>query len=117
MRPLMSLGSGASILQHHRSLGIQARLVILVLMTVLPLVGLASFTSFDVVGGERARMQRDVKNRVETLLGPDLCTRKIQSLDVFIDSLVMIAKADGRRAGPSPRRQGGGCLGRVGARG
>ncbi len=43
------------------TLGIQARLVILVLATVLPLVGLASFAMIRTVDGERARIERDAK--------------------------------------------------------
>ena len=52
----------------HLTLGIQARLVILVLATVLPLVGLASFSMIRTVDNERARIQRDVGDRVENLL-------------------------------------------------
>jgi signal transduction histidine kinase/ActR/RegA family two-component response regulator len=48
--------------------GIQARLVILVLVTVLPLVGSASFAMIRAVDDERARIQRDVRDRVESLL-------------------------------------------------
>ncbi len=50
------------------TLGIQARLVILVLVTVLPLVGLASFAMIRTVDDERARIQRDVRQKVEDLL-------------------------------------------------
>jgi PAS domain S-box-containing protein len=50
------------------TLGIQARLVILVLTTVLPLVGIASFAMIRSVDGERARVQRDAKERVADLL-------------------------------------------------
>ena len=50
------------------TLGIQARLVILVLATVLPLVGLASLAMIRTVDDERARIQRDVRERVEGLL-------------------------------------------------
>ena len=50
------------------TLGIQARLVILILVTVLPLVGLTSFAMIRSVDDERARMQRDVRQRVEDLL-------------------------------------------------
>jgi PAS domain S-box-containing protein len=50
------------------TLGIQARLVILVLTTVLPLVGIASFAIIRTVDGERARVQRDAKERVADLL-------------------------------------------------
>jgi len=50
------------------TLGIQARLVILVLATVLPLVGLASVAMIRTVDDERARIQRDTKERVADLL-------------------------------------------------
>jgi len=55
-------------LLRRRTLGIQARLLILILVTVLPLVGLASFTIFRTVDSERAQIQRDVQDRVENLL-------------------------------------------------
>jgi hypothetical protein len=50
------------------TLGIQARLVILVLATALPLVGLASFAMIRAVGNERTRIERDAKERVADLL-------------------------------------------------
>ena len=50
------------------TLGIQARLVILVLATVLPLVGLAGFAMIRTVDDERARIERDAKQRVADLL-------------------------------------------------
>ncbi|MBV8133913.1 MAG: PAS domain-containing protein [Alphaproteobacteria bacterium] len=50
------------------TLGIQARLVILVLVTVLPLVGLVSVAMIRAVDSERARIERDVRDRVENLL-------------------------------------------------
>jgi len=53
----------------RRTLGIQARLVILILSTVLPLVGLASATILRTVDDEQARIQRDVRERAENLLG------------------------------------------------
>jgi PAS domain S-box-containing protein len=55
-------------LSERLTLGIQARLVILILATVLPLVGLASFAMIRAVDDERARIQRDVTERVEGLL-------------------------------------------------
>ena len=48
--------------------GIQARLVVLVLVTVLPLVGLASFAMIRTVDDRRAELRRDVGQRVEDLL-------------------------------------------------
>ena len=50
------------------TLGIQARLVILVLATLLPLVGLASFAMIRAVDNERTRIERDAKERVADLL-------------------------------------------------
>ena len=50
------------------TLGIQARLVILVLATALPLVELASFAMIRAVGNERTRIERDAKERVADLL-------------------------------------------------
>lgn len=50
------------------TLGIQARLVILIMVTVLPLVGLASLAMLRTVDDERAQIQRDVGDRVENLL-------------------------------------------------
>jgi len=50
----------------HLTLGIR-HVVILVLATVLPLVGLASFSMIRTVDNERARIQRDVGDRVENL--------------------------------------------------
>jgi PAS domain S-box-containing protein len=50
------------------TLGIQARLVVLVLVTVLPLVGLASFAMIRTVDDERTRIERDVGERVAGLL-------------------------------------------------
>jgi PAS domain S-box-containing protein len=50
------------------SLGIQARLVILIMVTVLPLVGLASLAMLRTVDDERAQIERDVRERVDGLL-------------------------------------------------
>ena len=50
----------------HLTLGIR-HVVILVLATVLPLVGLASLAMIRTVDNERARIQRDVGDRVENL--------------------------------------------------
>jgi len=50
------------------TLGIQARLVILVLVTVLPLVGLVGFAMLRTVDDERMKIQRDVRERVGNLL-------------------------------------------------
>ena len=52
----------------RHTLGIQARLTMLALMTALPLVVLASFAILRTVDDQRAQLQRDVRERVENLL-------------------------------------------------
>jgi len=69
------------------TLGIQARLVILILATVLPLVGLASFAMIRTVDGERARIQRDVGDRVENLLAA--VDRQIASIQAELQVLAV----------------------------
>ena len=54
-------------LRRH-TLGVQARLTMLALVTALPLVALASFAILRGVDDQRAQMQRDVRERVENLL-------------------------------------------------
>ena len=54
-------------LRRH-SLGIQARLTMLALVTALPLVALASFAILRTVDDQRAQIQRDVSERVDGLL-------------------------------------------------
>jgi signal transduction histidine kinase/CheY-like chemotaxis protein len=54
-------------LRRH-SLGIQARLTMLALVTALPLVALASFAILRTVDDQRAQVQRDVSERVDGLL-------------------------------------------------
>jgi PAS domain S-box-containing protein len=49
-------------------LGIQARLSILVLVAVLPLVALSSYAIFRALDNERGRLQREVRGRAEQLL-------------------------------------------------
>ena len=62
------------------TLGIQARLVVLVLVSVLPLVGLASFAMIRTVDDERKRIERDVGERVAGLLaGVDRQITSIQA--------------------------------------
>lgn len=56
-----------SLLRRH-TLGIQARLTLLTLVTVLPLVALASFAILRAVDAQRAQIQRDVGERVDNLL-------------------------------------------------
>src|SRR5262249_3282715 len=67
--------------------GIQARLVILVLATVLALVGLASFAMIRTVDNERARIQRDVGERVENLLAA--VDRQIASIQAKLRALAV----------------------------
>jgi signal transduction histidine kinase len=52
----------------RHTLGIQARLTMLALMTALPLVVLASVAILRTVDDQRAQLQRDVRERVEDLL-------------------------------------------------
>jgi PAS domain S-box-containing protein len=53
---------------HRRSLGVRARLVILTLATMLPLVALAGFGIVNAVDNERAQVRRTVIQRTEALL-------------------------------------------------
>jgi len=53
------------IFKRRRTLGIQARLTLLTLVTALPLVALASFAILRTVDDQRAQIQRDVRDRVE----------------------------------------------------
>ena len=53
------------IFARRRTLGIQARLTLLTLVTALPLVALASFAILRTVDDQRAQIQRDVRDRVE----------------------------------------------------
>jgi len=69
------------------TLGIQARLVILVLATVLPLVGLASFAMIRTVDDERARIQRDAQERVANLLAD--VDRQITSIQAELQVLAV----------------------------
>ena len=57
-----------NILRRRRSLGIQARLVSLILVTVLPLVALSGFAILRIVDNERSKIERDVRGRVGSLL-------------------------------------------------
>jgi signal transduction histidine kinase/CheY-like chemotaxis protein len=54
--------------RRRHTLGIQARLTTLALVTALPLVALASFSILRTVDDQRGQMQRDVNERVEDLL-------------------------------------------------
>jgi len=74
-----------TIVQPRRSLGIQARLVVLVLVTVLPLVALSSFAILRTVDNERSRIERDVRERVGILC--DAVDREIGSVQVTLQIL------------------------------
>jgi signal transduction histidine kinase/CheY-like chemotaxis protein len=74
-----------SIVQQRRSLGIQARLVVLVLVTVLPLVALSSFAILRTVDNERSRIESEVRKRVESLLAD--VDREIRSVEVALQIL------------------------------
>jgi signal transduction histidine kinase/ActR/RegA family two-component response regulator len=52
----------------RRTLGIQARLTMLAVVTALPLVALASIAVLRMVDDQRTRIQHDVRQRVEDLL-------------------------------------------------
>ena len=74
-----------NILQRQRSLSIQTRLVILILVTVLPLVGLSSFAILRIVNGERAQIERDVRERVGILCAA--VDREIASVQLSLQIL------------------------------
>src|ERR1700730_14820906 len=74
-----------NIVQRRRSVGIQAGLVGLVLVTVLPLVALSSFAVLRTLDNERSRIERDIRERTENLLaGVD---REIRSVQVSLQIL------------------------------
>ena len=74
-----------SLLRRRRSLSIRARLVLLILATVLPLVALAGFAVFRSANHERSRIERDVRERVENLLND--VTREIASVELSLEIL------------------------------
>jgi PAS domain S-box-containing protein len=89
-------------LWRRHSLGIQARLVILVLVTVLPLVALASLAIFRAVADERGWIERDVRERTQTLLAA--VDRLITSVQAELQILAMSAELrTGDLAGFYPR--------------
>ena len=73
-------------LRRH-SLGIQARLTILALVTALPLVALASFAILRTVDDQRGQAQRDVNERVDGLLA-DL-DRQINAIQAELQVLAV----------------------------
>src|SRR3984893_16383426 len=74
-----------NIVQRRRSAGIRARLVSLVLVTVLPLVALSSFAILRTVDNERSRLERDVRERAESLLAN--VDREIRGVQVSLQIL------------------------------
>jgi signal transduction histidine kinase/ActR/RegA family two-component response regulator len=74
------------ILRRH-SLGIQARLTMLALVTALPLVGLASFAILRTVDDQRAQMQSDVKQMVESFLAD--VDRQISAIQAELQALAI----------------------------
>ena len=81
------------IFARRRTLGIQARLTLLTLVTALPLVALASFAILRTVDDQRAQIQRDVRDRVEGMRADvDRQISAIQAeLRVLAVSLIKIA--------------------------
>ena len=69
------------------TLGIEARLGILVLVTVLPLVGLSSFAMIRTVEDERTQIQRDARERVGNLLAE--LDRQISSIQAELQVLAV----------------------------
>ena len=61
-------GSFMKILLGAHSLGIPARLTMLALVTALPLVAVGSFAILRTVDDQRAQIQNDVKQMVESFL-------------------------------------------------
>jgi signal transduction histidine kinase/ActR/RegA family two-component response regulator len=73
------------VLLRRHTLGIQARLTMLTLVTALPLVALASFAILRAVEAQRAQIERDVGGRVDNLLaGVD---RQISAIQAELQAL------------------------------
>jgi hypothetical protein len=81
----------------RHTLGIQARLTMLALVTALPLVVLASFVILRTVDDQRAQLQRDVRDQVEDLLSD-------------VDRQISAIQAELRVLAVSPSLQGGDFL-------
>src|SRR5215831_2339231 len=67
-RPEDARGSFMKVFLRSHSLGIPARLTMLALVTALPLVAVASFAILRTVDDQRAQVQSDVKQMVESFL-------------------------------------------------
>jgi hypothetical protein len=87
---LLPLGNASvmNIVQRRRSAGIQARLVGLVLVTVLPLVALSSFAILRTVDNERSRIERDIRDKAKSLLAD--VDREIRSVQVSLQILASL---------------------------
>jgi signal transduction histidine kinase/ActR/RegA family two-component response regulator len=71
----------------HLSLGIQARLTMLALVTALPLIALASFAILRAVDDQRAQIQSDVRQMVESLLAD--VDRQISAIQAELQVLAL----------------------------
>src|SRR6266851_4815771 len=71
--------------RRRRSFGIQARLVVLILVTVLPLVAFSTFAILRTVDNERSQIERDIRERLENLLAD--VDREIRSVQVSLQIL------------------------------
>ncbi len=72
--------------------GIHARLTMLTLVTVLPLVALASVAILRAVDAERAQIQRDVRDRAENLI--DDVNRQISAIQAELQVLAVSPSLD-----------------------
>ncbi len=75
------------VLLRRHSLGIQARLTMLALVTALPLIALASFAILRTVDDQRALMQTDVKRMVESFLAD--VDRQISAIQAELQVLAL----------------------------
>ena len=64
----------------YRTLGIQARLMMLAAVTAVPLVVLASVTSISLIGAQRIQLQREASDKVAGLLAD--VDRQIRAIEV-----------------------------------
>src|SRR6266851_177028 len=71
--------------RRRRSFGIQARLVVLILVTVLPLVAFSTFAILRTVDNERSQIERDIREILENLLAD--VDREIRSVQVSLQIL------------------------------
>jgi hypothetical protein len=83
------------ILLPRHTLGIQARLTMLALVTALPLVALASFAILRTVDDQRAQIRSDVRGRVENLLAD--VDRQISAIQAELQVLAVSPSSADRR--------------------